>query len=253
MDAWWGKIQVQPGETREGQVGELTYRISRHSTSWQFAFCRARDALRPDRPRQQAPRVAAAEGEIELELRPALPDRPVVLRLETPYEVPPRRDLLFYIGVPLGMEIVATEGGHVLAAEPTVQLSNTWFGQPNQGHLAYALRLPARGRHEDVPVSATRAVLPVRLRNASEQKLVLERLCLDPGPLSLYTGVTRVWVGSLGIVYRGPDTATRLAYGTRIPVNDGPGPLLRGPRAPRPARLIARNYEATRALDVIGP
>ncbi len=253
MEAWWTRLRFEPGQRREGDVGELTYAIERRSASWQFSFRRRGESRRPDRPQPSATRAAADEEEFELEFRPALPDRPVVVRLETPYVILPRRDLLFYISMPLWLEVVTPTDGKALASEPTIQLSNTWFGPPNQGRLAYALRIPARSRHEDLPAEPTRAGFPVRLRNASEQTLVLERLCLDPGPLSLFQGETRIWTSNLGIVYRGPDATTRLAYGTRIPVPDGPGPVLREPRAPRPSRLITRTYEAARALDILGP
>ena len=80
-----------------------------------------------------------------LQLSPAMPDRPVVVRPEMPVKIPPAREALFFVSIPIWVRINAGSGDLLkLCEHPSLVLSNTWFGDPMSGELCYALWSRAR-------------------------------------------------------------------------------------------------------------
>ena len=64
-------------------------------------------------------------------LVPTTPDRPVVVRPEVPLRIPPGKEALFFVGVPVWVRILAGDEEMIkLCEEPSVGLSGIWFGDP---------------------------------------------------------------------------------------------------------------------------
>ena len=69
----------------------------------------------------------------------------------------------------------------VLKEEPTVVLSNTWFGDPMGGELCYALRTSARRSFDTLRKRPNRAICSVLIKNAFSTPLDFQRLCIKEG------------------------------------------------------------------------
>lgn len=171
-------------------------------------------------------RLGSVGSSPNLQLLPVMPTRPVVVRPEVPYTILPGEKVQFYVGVPLWLALQSQEG-LTLLEEPVVQLSNTWFGTPMDGELAFAMRTRARRQVEELDFHPWRAVCPVRIRNLSKDKLTFERICLRVQYLDLYQDPREgVWANESGVTIRGDNNWSRISYARGAPNELGSPTLL---------------------------
>jgi hypothetical protein len=165
--------------------------------------------------------------------QPALPDRAVVVRPEMPFTILPGERIQFFVRIPLWVRLVAGNHAHSVWADlPTRILSKTWFGSPEAGEPAYALRTLAVRSVNGIARDPDRIICPVRLRNQSSDILRFSRLCLRVQHLSIYEGATSLWTTEAGVTYRGGDAWSRVAYGRGPPPFDQAGRELAEARDP---------------------
>lgn len=162
-------------------------------------------------------RLGSISASPELRISPLMPSRPVVMRPEVPYTILPGEKIQFYVGVPLWVGVYS-QGNVLLMEEPVLQLSNTWFGTPMEGELAFAMRTLAKREVDDLDFHPWRAVCPVRVKNQSKEKLQFERICLRVRYLDLYQGpVHGLWANESGLTVRGDSSWSRITYGRGAP------------------------------------
>ncbi len=191
----------------------------------------------------EAPRVV---------LEPRLPDRAVIVRPAMPVAVLPGLSVDLFVSIPVrvAVRLCAAEGEvrRDICEEPTVLLSNSWFGLPVEGQLCYALKTRARRRLEELRAAAHLAVCPVTVRNESERDLVFERLCLPAPSLRVHAGARHLWTSRAVLGYRGEETLPPLAVEAGPPAFDGAGPSLTGPRAEPKKSMVGRVTGTVRSL-----
>lgn len=180
-------------------------------------------------------------------LRPVMPDRPVVVRPHFPHTILPGERLQFYIGVPLWLRLRTPEG-LTLWENPVTTLSNTWFGTPLEGELAYVLRTRARRESDQLDFSPWRVICPVRLRNLTKELLPFDRLCMRVQHLSIYDDPAKgVWGNESGVTVRQDDkNLSRISY-----ARGAPGEL-QNPELLADARMESKGGFTKRALALAG-
>lgn len=163
-------------------------------------------------------RLGSASASPTVKLLPAMPNRPVVVRPEVPYTILPSEKVQFYVGVPLWIHL-KSDKDVLLMEEPVMRLSNTWFGSPMEGELAYAMRTMAKRQVQDLDFHPWRAVCPVRIKNQTKDKLTFERICLRVQYLDLYQDpVGGIWTNDSGVTVRGDDNNwSRISYARGAP------------------------------------
>lgn len=206
--------------------GPLHFKVKRDGDDWLAVAWREEDRSRIDCGVERDAEVPAGGtwrrlGSVavspELRFVPMMPNRPVVVRPEVPYTILPGEKVQFYLGVPLWVGVM-TQGKAVLMEEAVMQLSNTWFGTPMEGELAYAMRTLAKRDVEDLGFHPWRAVCPVRIKNQSKETLQFERLCLRVKYLDLYQDASRgIWGNESGLTVRADSSWSRITYGRGAP------------------------------------
>lgn len=221
----WNRVREGGGEVRGFQVGPLrVWMTEREGDLWLRMDRRLEEESAGVRWLEEGPegegdwrRAGAWEDLGAMELRPAFPDRPVVVRPEFTYSLLPGERIQFYVGVPI---VVTLRRGSEPAffQEQVSPLSNTWFGTPTEGELCYALRTQARRKGETLDFGDWRVVCPVRVRNQSKEILTLQRLCLRLQYLSIFHHAARgLWSNESSVVFRGGDSWSRVAYARKAP------------------------------------
>ena len=175
-------------------------------------------------------------------LTPVTPDRPVVVRPEVPLKIPPGCEASFFFGVPLWVRITAGETTKIqLCEEPSVTVSNIWFGDPMSGDLCYSLRTRARRSISDSQVDPHRAVCPVTIHNAAPVQVNIERFCVHVAHLSIYPGTSRLWTGGVKIIFKGEDEISLLEYSENPPTYEVVGKVLSKPRLPAKKSILKKS------------
>jgi hypothetical protein len=195
----WGAFTIRENEGGRFRIGPATLWIHRWAFEWRVGYVAADDALRKDvevclpcpepepEPGAQIWRFGVKRTSGGIELAPALADRPVVSRPETPFYLPPQEEATLYVSTPLWVTVRTLDPSLVLKDVPAYRPSDTWFGPSTlEGELCYALRTSARLELGAVPLRAHRAVTAVVIRNKDKTTLLLERLKLPVQLVALY-------------------------------------------------------------------
>ncbi|UCF17103.1 MAG: hypothetical protein JSW59_06510, partial [Phycisphaerales bacterium] len=140
------------------------------------------------------------------------------------------------------VRITAGEGEEIeLCEEPSVDLSNTWFGDPMSGELGYSLRSRARREISETRAEPHRALCPVTIRNTSPEQVKVERFCVHVAHLGVYPGESRLWTNGVQIAFRGEAEVSQVEYSEQPPGYEETGNVLSYPRTPVRTTLLKRS------------
>lgn len=254
MHALWTPAELPEHDCLFWQAGPLELWLRRRGVEWCVAVRRHEGEPVPTDARGGVPAIppedlewvrwAVGPERSEAVIRPRLPDRPVVVRPESPVFIPSGQRISFFVSIPLWLGIAV--GQHAeddLVRHPTVVLSDTWFGDPMDGRLCYSLRTTARQSIRDFVPTFHRAISPVNLTNESKQTLEFRRFCLAVKHLDVYEGHDRLFANSVHVTYRGEDHDGVVRYSDKAPSLDGLGVKLSAAPEPAHASLIQRTID----------
>ncbi len=255
----WDSYQMDVGTLRLWRLGPLDLWLQHAEYEWRSAtrLIPGRDSAEESREETGAMpedletgRWATKSKDADLvSLRPATPDRPVVVRTAAPLTILPGGEAEFFVSIPLWVEIFIAhrqeqekEVSEKLLATPTVILSNSWFGLPTGGESCYALRSRARRSVEELEYSPCRVVCPARVRNESSEHLLIQRLFLPMDPLRIYRGDRYLWGNAGTLRYQGEDKPGQVVYDDKPPGFDHAGTVLREARQSGRQGFLARSF-----------
>lgn len=199
LPAFWGRFSIPRQSARRWKIGPLLLRVEHQPHEWQIWQVRGNDPHdasievgvdATDSPlggSAQLHRFALRETRDQVEILPALADRPVIIRPDTPFHLLSDEEVTLYVSTPVWVRVSVTDPERLLLDMPSFRPSDTWLG-PNtrEGELCYAGRTAARMRLEDVPSLPSRALTAFVLRNRAKDALLVDRLNLPVPLLSLY-------------------------------------------------------------------
>ncbi|HKJ03101.1 MAG TPA: hypothetical protein VJ997_11620 [Longimicrobiales bacterium] len=240
---WGDRPAPAPGETQRLGIGPLTLWIKGAEGEVWLAHARtAAGEAPPSEPPEEGDwsRWAFHDVAHHLRILPTLPDRPLVVKPEHPFTLLRRAAARVYMRVPawVRVEVVEDQGGRVsvLGETPTMHLSDTWWGDFQEGELAFWL--PTMGRRELTPdLFDTHMVMSViQLDNLSNDDLRVEKLALRVEHLSIYEKDGWLWAEETRVNYHGEDE------GSEIHMDDEPPREAEGAREITPARAQKRSF-----------
>ncbi len=247
----WGGVTLPVGETRTGEWGTLRLILRRTAGELWIQQQRSPEPTDPDQGDWMRFAVPA-DGAVSI--RPAMPDRMLVVSHEHRYHLPPRRDANVYVRIPLFVQIVMAHRrlDTVLLDLPSIVLSDTWWGSFTEGEVAYWLSTSARAAVDDTLFLPHVGMCPLRLVNESTTSLPVERFALQVAHLSLFSDGKRNWTDEVQVRYEDSPDGSEIRYGDEPPAEAGPADLLASPRVRAGRRLHVRTFDRLRSLSSLG-
>jgi hypothetical protein len=215
----WDPIELLPGQTHGVTIGPLHLWVRRTKYEWRIAWAGNEapatlwTGVAGDEPPEGVAwnRWAASPDQTRLHLIPVLADRPLVIRPDTSFRIPPGVKVRIYVQVPVWVRL--TLGDKTTLTEvPTVHLSNTWFGEPDAGELAWALKTDVHHAVEEVPLADHEAICRVDINHKGKEQLELNRLFLRAAHLRVYRTTERLWTNGVKAVYEGGERVGSVDY-----------------------------------------
>jgi hypothetical protein len=184
-----------------------------------------------------------------LELQPALPDRPIVVRPQAPVVILPDRWGRFYIRVPVWARFVSPAGGgfQTMTEFPSRELSSTWFGDRQAGELCYAVKSRLL-REVDRSGGTEYAHAEVMVQNSSPEPLKFERICIHTERMTLFRAAGELWCNEVKVVFRGSDQVSQLSFSKAPPDHVGRHTQVCPPRVNPDADLLSRTFSLIREI-----
>ncbi|TVR52344.1 MAG: hypothetical protein EA425_05175 [Puniceicoccaceae bacterium] len=214
----------RPDDTCHVEVDPDDWQIS---ISERFAFDQSWDVLRPT---------------------PVLPERSVVVRPDHALKIPPGEDVLFFVSIPLSIRLLASGNGRevALSTVPTMVLSNTWFGDPTEGELCFALKTTARRSLGEIIHRPWRVIAPITMHNRADSNLDLQRLCIQVKHLGIFLGRSFLWTHPIDAVHRGGDHPIEFNFGADAPAFEPIRQTFAQPREVRKESFLKRSFHTLR-------
>jgi len=259
------EVHFAEGECRFWRLGRCRFWVERRAGEWRVAFAepaasgRSRESGALDEIEagvSAAPpselswlRFITGSGE-EIIVRPALPDRPVIVRPRSPVAILPGRSARFFVRIPAWVSIIAAHGERreILIQRPVVRLSNTWFGEPDSGELCYSFASPLAATPAEAESTPFTVVCPIAIRNEAAGPLDFQRLCVRVQYLSLYAGKESLATNELDFHYRGADQSSPITFQEEPPDFERDVRRISGPQVSPSKNLIQKSFEYFKSL-----
>lgn len=168
----------------------------------------------------------------EIQVLPAFPDLPVVVKPESPFRVTRDVRTRIYVRVPVWVKILLGKTG--IVEIPAIVLSKTWFGNFTDGELCYWISSSARKKMEPDPSRPFLAICPIQIINRSEDELPVEKICLRVNQLAMYSARNQLWGNETRVIYKGQNESSEIEISHKAP-----------PEAPE-AKLISSSRETSK-------
>ena len=254
---WWGTFSLPENRSGRWRIGTTIFWIERLRHEWRVAYQAGDEPVEAEveftvpTPELEeygdeatVTRFGMGKTDKKVILSPALADRSVVIRPDTPIYILPNREITFYFSSPLWMRIETGDPPLVLQDIPIFRASDTWFGPSTmEGELCYASRIYGRLRIEDIRFRPHRAVTVVVLRNRSKESVLLERLNLPVPNLSLFQAEDGyLWTQPVTLEMR-EDNKVRLELKGVAPAEAKKPKLISGPRKKVEKTILSRTLK----------
>jgi hypothetical protein len=251
----WGAIDLPVGASTELDIGPLGVALRRERSELWIAVKRELDgsgaaATHNEGATENAwTRWAAAGESIQARISPALADRPLVVAPEVPFRLAPGITARIYVRIPLWVRItLAGPTDVVLLEEPTVVMSDTWWGDLGTGELAYWLPTRARREVDDTLFEPHLVMCPLVLENESEDTLPVEKLAIRVMHMSIFRSGSRLWANQTLVRYEDEPEGSRIDMAERPPTEAAGAELLSSPREKIPRGLRATTFAKFKSI-----
>ncbi|MDZ7778541.1 MAG: hypothetical protein U5R14_01210 [Gemmatimonadota bacterium] len=248
----WGTLDLAPGDSTELTIGTLRIVVRRQDTEIRLRV--GRDVDWDEEADADWERWAVPE-DARLHLRPAAPDRLLVVSHEYPFHLPGRRDARVFVRLPVFVQgvVVSAELDDLLVLDaPSVVLSDTWWGTIQEGELAYWLTTKARAEVSDELFVPHMAMCPVRLENESNEALPVDRFAVRALHLSLFRSGSRIWTDEVGVRYLAAAEGSEIEFGGSPPAEAPDAVPVSEPRIGIRRGLQARTFDRLRTFTMLG-
>lgn len=236
------------------RVGQVTLWARAFDDEWEIACSYETPVLdREDCPEDVPWTRFVTVANDGLYTQPALPDRPVVVRPQSPIVILPGRWGRFYFSVPLWVRFVSQPAGRAVTMTevPTQNLSSTWFGDMATGALCYAVDSRLLRRQPAMDANDAFARCEIEVRNGSRERLQFERICVHVEHMHLFQTADKYWTNQLRVVFKGADQVSQLTFLPQPPAVAGEAAVVCEPRVAMEKNILKRSFNLIREITGI--
>ncbi len=235
----WGPLTTEQKETRILLPGERTVVIRRNEETL---------TIEADDTASAAEEIISRRfitgKQTELKLDPALPELPVVIKPTEELSILPGQRLETLLPIPLLLSV--TTGSHssrtTLWEESVIPLSQSFFGAPDSGELAYSLESSLVRREDALERSSDYAYCPLTIANRSDQILHFERMILRVPYLSLYYSSDGIYTSPVQISFKGSEQTSQVSIKKRPMEVDPPMKPAATPRTKEEKSVLKKSF-----------
>ena len=259
---WWGDFSLKENQCARWELGPTTVWLSSQASEWRVAYW----TTKGEYPKTAKVTLSASERSMEsaidkndklanvsryifkksatqLNVKPLLADRAVIVRPETPFFVFPKEEITLYIASPAWIRFEAGVLKKTLIEIPSLRPSDTWFGPSTLlGELCYSLRTLARLQFEPLTDIAYRIITPVRVRNRADDILELDRFQVLVKYLPIYESNGVLWTPTVTIEREKSGGLAAMQIAKDAPKEATKANLVQQPREKPHSNLIFRAF-----------
>lgn len=240
----YGKKQLNPGESDLIDYSIFKLGIMRHEEGWHLKpFNDVNDE-------QEINTNEIIEGTYyhsgksnKLILAPALPVKPMVFK-SSRIIISPKQRLTFFVKIPLILQVYASkiQDENLLAEFPLQHISNTWFGEPVNGEVAFALESDHYLDFKAIEADERFAICPITIFNNDNAALEIERLIIRVDQMHLVKFNNHLVTSQVKLEYKGKDYLSSVNYGFSKAYHGENHDIVAKPRNPEGKSMLKINF-----------
>ena len=198
----FGKHQVSLGESHTLELENETLTITREREGWSFGSTEV----------TQNEYYHTGKSNT-LVIQPALPEKPIVFK-GSRLNVAPKQKLTFFLKIPLKVQVYFSkvQPENLMKEIVVKRLSDTWFGETDNGEVAFALGNEYFMKMEEINPSEFEAICPITIFNNSPAPFEIERLIIRVDNMGLYLNEGNIVTSIVEIEFRGKDIISSAEY-----------------------------------------
>jgi hypothetical protein len=252
---WWGRFELERGSSGCWKIGPGTFWVQRMNQEWRVIYNRGDDpqaletSVQIPSPEDCRPgdggsltRIGAGGTLDSITVKPALADKPVVIRPDDPFYVMPGEKTTMYVATPLWFQLYRGKTTTKIYDQPVYQPSLTWFGPDTMtGELCYASRVFGRLEFDEIMYRPHRAYTAILIKNESSESVLIERFNLPVPHLTLYkSGKGHLWTQRVTLEILGGVVPSELKLGGSAADQTGPLHQVAEPRDKTEQKILSR-------------
>ncbi len=249
--AFWNKYEFSVGQTMLFKIGNAEVFVKHIQNGW---------LLKNRFPAQTyaEPQMVEVEGMEDdsevfhfqtgkshiLHVVPALPNKAVVFRNNKNIKISAGQSASLFFRIPLSIQFYFQEikDENRLFELPLQRLSDTWFGEPDNGEAAYSIGSNYDKSFDDVKVASWEAVAPVEIINNTTGLLDLQRLILRVEEFSLFLKNKQLLSNHVAIEFRGQENAGSVNLTVRKELHGQKPVQMAKPRNTESKNLLRKSF-----------
>ena len=161
-----------------------------------------------------------ADKSKSLNILPIMPDRSLLTKPSSSVYVLPNRSCTLYVLIPVWIQFFAGSGSNtsdLLIEEPSMILSSTWSGEPDNGILSYYFETPVCLNYNDLEPRKHEVICPINISNDSKSQLKIEQLLIQTEHLKIYSDGNILVSNELKVQYKGESGPSNISFGKHVP------------------------------------
>lgn len=217
---WWGSFQVAEEQSHYSKIGDMIICIDRFNQEWHLASYQEQQS---DTARKTSKILGAYFDQDTVTLKPALPDRTTVFKLDYPLFVPHRTEMTLYTCAPVSIRTEIGLSSLFWGEITTDTLPDTWRGKNTQeGELCYAANIPASLRLDNMQADTWHTITPISVHNKTGEGIFLKEVFIPFPFLSIYTSTEhQLWTEQVKLFFEEVDQPdTLITQGPPQEIND---------------------------------
>lgn len=181
---------------------------------------------------------------------PALPDRPIVLKPTASLKVLAEQSVELYICIPINLQFYAeaVNNEQLIFEVSSEDRSSTWFGEPDNGVLAYSLYVDLSATLETPQSTSHHIICPVKVTNDSSQPLEVQRLLLQVPYLKIFESESTLWTNEIHIEFKGESEVSDVDYKKRPPSFVKNAKQIADARSSKSSNVISKSFHFFKSL-----
>ncbi|MCY1722091.1 DUF432 domain-containing protein [Prolixibacteraceae bacterium Z1-6] len=240
----WGKVALQKNSTNEFLINNI--RLQFNSKNDVLAF----KLVSPEEDMDEAAINRVVGKTSEITLLPALPDLPLVLKPKTNLSILPATIFKFYVYLPVTFQIYTgtVKSENKIYEQAIENLSSTWFGEPNEGELCYALYTSFDTEINNEKKGNEFVICPIEITNNSKETLEVKRLAVRGVHLNIYANNELMISNKVKIEYNGFETLSDIQFAKSATTSIPNLKQIATARIPETHTVLKRSFQLIRHI-----
>lgn len=187
----------------------------------------------------------------EVDLLPAFPDRPLLVKPTFNHYILPSTSYKFYVYIPITVQMYnsSVKSQNKIAEYASIKLSPTWFGDSTEGELCYVLYSSFDTNINEDMKNSNFIICPIEIHNKSKEVLDVSHLALRVMFLNIYANDELMISNKVRISFNGMDAVSDVNY-NKTAISSIPDlKQIASARMPENNKLLKRSFQFIRQMS----